>query len=65
VNNPGCIIKDVHTSNPQSLANTSALVGLIYQSDTSQPVSMKGVAGNTTTALVSNALPSTLQNLCN
>ncbi|MCI0455140.1 MAG: hypothetical protein L0Y68_09115 [Candidatus Dadabacteria bacterium] len=62
--NSGCIIKNAHTSNPQSLANTSALVDLIHQIDPSQPVSMARVPGDNTTALVGNALPSTLQNLC-
>jgi len=62
--NPGCIIKHVLTSNPQSLANTSALVDLIHQIDQSQPVSMNRVPGDDTTALVTNALPSALQNLC-
>lgn len=64
VNNPGCIIKSVLTSNPQSLANTSALVDIVYNISQSQPVSMNRAAGDNTTALVTNALPSTLQNLC-
>ncbi len=62
--NPGCIIKNALTSNPQSLANTSALVDLIHQIDQSQPVSMSRIPGDNTTALVVNALPSALQNLC-
>lgn len=65
VTNLGCIIKHVLTPNPQSLANTSGLVELIHQIDQSQPVTMTRIAGNTSVALVSNALPSSLQGLCN
>lgn len=62
--NVGCIIKHVFTNNPQALANTSALVDLIHQLNSAQPVSMKREQGDTTTALVIDALPTALQNLC-
>ncbi|MGH7342855.1 MAG: hypothetical protein ACREKH_20415, partial [Candidatus Rokuibacteriota bacterium] len=60
----GCIIKTALTSDPQSLAHTGALLDPIYQIDTEQPVSMDRQAGNNSTALVIDALPSALQSLC-
>jgi hypothetical protein len=60
--NPGCIIKHVLTANPQTLQ--AALIDLIYSISSSQPVSMKRSVGDTTTAQVGTALPSTLQNFC-
>jgi hypothetical protein len=63
--NPGCIIKHALTSNPQALANTSALVNVTHQQSASQPVSMFRVPGDTTTAvIIGPALPATVQNLC-
>jgi hypothetical protein len=64
ISNVGCIIKEVLTANPQPLANTGGLVDLIHQIDSSQPVSMKRAQDDSSTALVMNALPSPLQNLC-
>lgn len=60
----GCIIKTALTSNPQSLAHTGALLDPSYQVSTDQPVSMTRQAGNNSTALVIEALPSALQALC-
>jgi hypothetical protein len=59
-----CFIKQVLTPNPQSLANTSAHVGVLYQVDQNQPVSMHDLAPNGGIALVGNALPNPLQQLC-
>lgn len=62
---PGCIIKHALTSNPQALANTSALVNLTHQQSASQPVSISRVPGDTTTGvIIGPALPATVQNLC-
>lgn len=63
-NGLGCIIKNAHTADPQSLANTGALLDPVYQLNAEQPVSMHREAGDNSTALVSNTLPSALQNLC-
>ena len=65
LNNVGCIIKNVLTSNPQSLVSTTGFVDIVHQVDKDQPVSMKRSANDTSVALVTTALPSVLQNLCN
>ena len=65
LNNVGCIIKNVLTSNPQSLVSTTGFVDIIHQLENDQPVSMKRAANDSSVALVTTALPSVLQNLCN
>jgi len=58
----GCFIKQALANNPQSLV--SAQVGLLYASDSDQPVTMTNVAPNGGVAAVGNALPNPLQSLC-
>lgn len=62
--NPGCIIKSVFTDNPQAIYNTTGLVNLTGKINSSQPISMSRVAGNTTVALMNAAPPSQLQHSC-
>jgi hypothetical protein len=61
---PGCIIKHVLTTSPRSLATTSALVDLAYQPSDTQPVTMSRTSGNSTTTLITDALPATIMTLC-
>ena len=57
-----CFIKQALTSDPKSLV--AKQVGLLYSSDSDQPVSITNVAPSSGVASVSNALPNPLQELC-
>ncbi|NVB83828.1 MAG: hypothetical protein HOV81_35970 [Kofleriaceae bacterium] len=59
----GCIIKVARSNTPTKLVGK--MIDPIHTIDPDQPVSMTRAPGNTSEAAVSNALPATLQNLCN
>jgi hypothetical protein len=60
-----CFIKQVLTPNWQSLSSMSGHVPTLYQINQNQPVTMNDLApSGANIVLVSNALPSSLQNEC-
>lgn len=62
--NPGCFLKTALTDHPEALAYSTGLINLVYHIDPSQPVTMTRAPGDTSTTVLTDALPSQLQSLC-